>query len=117
MCNCYNHKCSNKKCDEQIPVHIGDFCTDPENLEVFCPRHLPKRFKDFDGAIWKTTSEESATGGHKISKGYRIGIRIKDIKEVDAWCRNHDSEYYGDNYWKQIIHPNLINYKMIKDWS
>jgi hypothetical protein len=35
MCDCYGHKC--ESCENVIAVHIADFCTDRENLKVYCP--------------------------------------------------------------------------------
>ena len=113
MCDCYQHKCDDKKCNEYIPIHIGDFCTDRDNLEVLCPRHMPKRFKDFDGAIFKWEASESASEGindKSIPKGYRCSIRIKDIKKVDK-----DRFYPKDNI--DSIHPNSLKAVRIKDYA
>lgn len=35
MCDCYSHKCF--FCDNEISIHIADFCTKRENLIIICP--------------------------------------------------------------------------------
>jgi len=35
MCDCYSVKCEN--CDNKIAIHIADFCTQRENIKVYCP--------------------------------------------------------------------------------
>ena len=52
MCDCYQGKCVDCGCWMQI--HIGDFCTERENIHPYCHRctkkhkgELPSKFKDF----------------------------------------------------------------------
>jgi hypothetical protein len=106
MCDCYEHKCDHEKCDEMIPIHIGDFCTDRDNLEVLCHRHAPYKIKDFNGAIWRWKKEEPAEEciNSKIPKGYRCSIRIKDWSRVTKG-------YNGSG-----IHPNSYSAVKIKDY-
>ena len=40
MCDCYMATC--EKCDEKIPVHIGDFKYPRSLVTVYCQKHLPK---------------------------------------------------------------------------
>ncbi len=37
MCDIYCAKCA--KCDTEIEMHLGDFNTDPDEIDVFCGRH------------------------------------------------------------------------------
>ncbi len=64
MCNCYDHKC--KECEAEIPIHLADFATDPEEIEVFCHRHIPKT----DVRIFKLRKKECG-----FPRGSLIGIR------------------------------------------
>ncbi len=40
MCDCYYHKC--KECDAKLPVHLGDYDTQRDEIEVFCEDHIPE---------------------------------------------------------------------------
>ena len=35
MCDCYGHKC--KFCNNEISIHIADYCTARKNIDVICP--------------------------------------------------------------------------------
>ena len=39
MCDCYNHKC--KYCEALLCVHLGDWETKHDEIEVFCEKHTP----------------------------------------------------------------------------
>jgi hypothetical protein len=41
MCDCYTHKC--EQCDEQLPVHLGDFETERSEISVYCNKHIPEK--------------------------------------------------------------------------
>lgn len=34
MCDCYEHKCEG--CDKELPVHLGGFATDRDEIKVWC---------------------------------------------------------------------------------
>jgi hypothetical protein len=38
MCDCFLKPC--KVCGRRIPVHLGDFLTDRNEIEVYCWEHL-----------------------------------------------------------------------------
>jgi hypothetical protein len=40
MCDIFNAKC--KVCGKKISIHLGDYLTGRNEIEVFCPDHLPK---------------------------------------------------------------------------
>ncbi len=90
MCDCYNHKCAN--CDERIPMHIGDFCLERGEIDVYCSRHIPK---NFSGSVWKWLYP-----GDGLPRGFRCGIYIKGIPE--------------DGKSPSIIHPNSAAAEQIK---
>ena len=75
MCDCYQHKCKNKNCDEHIPVHIEDFNTPSSNVDVYCHRHIPKHF---EGTIEKITSRKNESDD--LPCGYRVGFYLKDME-------------------------------------
>lgn len=81
MCDCYEQKC--EQCNEIIPVHIADFCTPRENLQVFCEKHLP----DHDCFI-HTVIEPKHDREFDYKKGARFGFRIIDKTRFN----------YGDDY-------------------
>ena len=66
MCDCYDHKC--KVCDVTIPMHLADFNTSQDEIEVFCPKHTPKDLSK--GCLWYVThgkhNYDEGLGGKKI---------------------------------------------------
>ena len=106
MCDCYDHKCAHPQCTQLMPIHIGDFCTPRENLEVVCTRHLPK---DFDGAIWRWY-RPGEFSGEDLPRGFKMGIRILDKSQVREWGQ-------GWEHYKDQIHPNSVSAEKIQDWT
>jgi len=41
MCDCYIHECAEPGCTKKVYVHIGDFCTPRDTLELRCELHPP----------------------------------------------------------------------------
>lgn len=70
MCDCYEQKC--EACDEMILVHIADFCTPRENLQVFCQAHLP------DNDCFIHTVIDPKEDRYDYKKGTKFGFRILD---------------------------------------
>ena len=86
MCDCYHAPC--KVCGTMLPVHLGDFNTDREEIEVFCEDHLP----EYNVRVF--TLKEPAHEEHapkKLTKEERLMIdneldSILDKDEhYDAW--------------------------------
>ena len=48
MCDCYMHPC--EFCGRKISLHIADYCTDRENIKVFCSKCAEKA-KTFNKVI------------------------------------------------------------------
>lgn len=48
MCDCYIDKC--KECGEEIEMHLSDFDTGRDEVEVYCEAHIPKDRSE--GMIW-----------------------------------------------------------------
>jgi len=40
MCDCYQAPC--EVCGKPLPIHIADFCTDRENVKVWCHEDIDK---------------------------------------------------------------------------
>ena len=41
MCDCCSLECSEPGCQRKVPVHIADFCTPRDTIEVRCSKHPP----------------------------------------------------------------------------
>ena len=78
MCDCFNPQCH--LCDERMPLHIADFCTPWENVEVYCTHHVGKT-EDFPGAVWKWGHGNAIDG---FRKGDRMGILILDTAGISS---------------------------------
>jgi hypothetical protein len=48
MCDCYVDEC--KVCKEQIQMHLVDFSTGQDEVEVYCELHMPDNRTD--GVVW-----------------------------------------------------------------
>lgn len=68
MCDCYHHAC--KVCGEPLPVHLNDYDTNREEVEVFCEKHLP----DNDVVVFTLTEATKDRVPKKLSK--------KEIKQI-----------------------------------
>lgn len=53
MCDCYEHKCA--ECDEVLDMHLEDYSTDRDEIEVFCDKHIPENLDD--GILWEWSDE------------------------------------------------------------
>jgi hypothetical protein len=56
MCDCYEHQCNSPGCEESIPMHLGDYETDREEIEVFCSKHIPE--DKLNGDLWKVQDSD-----------------------------------------------------------
>lgn len=69
MCDIYYAKCSDKDCKVEIYMHLEDFKTDQNEIEVFCGAHLPKKnVRVFH--LRNKHDQEHVIGGYK-----RCGVR------------------------------------------
>ena len=77
MCDCYEHKC--QLCDATIPVHVGDYRFDRDEVEAWCHRHIP----DEPGVqVWKMTTTDDFGRYEKYPKGMRFGLRLQKGKLI-----------------------------------
>ncbi len=51
MCDIYSHCCDYKSCANEIEMHLEDFATDQDEIQVFCGSHIPKN--KTDGVLWR----------------------------------------------------------------
>jgi hypothetical protein len=75
MCDCYEHRCDKKGCKVFVPIHLGDYETDRDEIKVFCGKHIPYNFK---GKIYMMTETIKKTDYSmvKLNKGDKIGIKM-----------------------------------------
>jgi hypothetical protein len=83
MCDCYFHKC--KECDTKLPVHLGDYETERNEIEVFCQDHLPNEnvriFTVTKTFVYTNTDGEEEeylllkTDPYEPPIGWQMGIR------------------------------------------
>jgi hypothetical protein len=78
MCDCYCANCC--VCGKDLPIHLGDYVTPRQDIDVFCDEHIPH----YNCRVF--IIEEDEDGSFK--KGYRIGIRAltdkaKEFKEYN----------------------------------
>ncbi len=104
MCDCYSHGC--EICKKPLPVHIGDFIVDREDIKVYCGGHIPKNFK---GAIWEFTE---STLDFEDSKEYPAGTKI-GIELIATDKIKKMRGYYIEGY-DRWLHPNWCSSKIIK---
>lgn len=91
MCDCYNHPC--KVCGLKLPIHLSDFDTERDEIEVFCDRHIPP--KNVNVTIYictKETYSSDAENGEYWPKGYRMGIKSLTENAKNNRIGNHPNE-------------------------
>lgn len=59
MCDIYYHRCNERGCETSIDMHLEDFSTERDEIEVFCEKHIPK---DLSGGILFLMDDEDAKG-------------------------------------------------------
>ena len=70
MCDICSLKCVH--CDVRLPVHLGDYDTDRDEILVFCKDHLP----EYDVRIYTLVEDEVTEYGNlEFPKGWKMGIR------------------------------------------
>ena len=68
MCDCYTHKCEG--CGNDISIHIGDFCTERENVHPYCPKCTRKlSIKKIRAA--KKVFYDTVSDNYQISRAHR----------------------------------------------
>lgn len=76
MCKIYEHPC--KICGTPIEIHLGDYDTSSNEIEVFCKDHIPKK----DVTIWESKDKGHRRGVQNICEKNthsKVGIRALTI--------------------------------------
>lgn len=84
MCDIYDAKCEKKDCNVLIDMHLEDFATERDEIEVFCGSHTPPKENRRDGVLWKVKKGKSNT---------RIFVRALTKNARTHWegnCYNDD---------------------------
>ena len=87
MCDCYTDKC--KVCGVEIKMHLGDYSTNRNEVEVFCEGCLPA--KHDDGIMWKYRDS-------KQDKWKKMFVRALTANAVSNASENH---------------PNVVDIKVV----
>jgi len=82
MCDIVNSPC--KICKKDLPLHLGDYKTAPEEMECYCSKHLPEK----DVSIFTlleddTTLLEDDTGSVTFKQGWKMGIRYLTANAIE----------------------------------
>ena len=85
MCDIYDAKC--KECDAEIDMHLGDYNTDRDEVEVFCDKHIPQQVTD--GVLWEY-------------EGKKVFVRVLTANAKANWEGNH---------------PNACNPKVVSEFG
>jgi len=109
MCETYDHKCM--KCKKTFPIHLGAFKTEPEEIEVYCEKHLPEKdVTVYERCIRFDIADDGCTLINPELIG-TFGIRYltanarkrKDINHPNAdWLGQ--VEYDKKGKWKMVKH-------------
>ena len=78
MCDIYMAKCP--RCDVQTDMHLEDYNTGRDEVEVYCGRHLPDDMSD--GVLW----EYAAQGGWR--KVFVRALTRNAAENMDGNCPN-----------------------------
>jgi len=78
MCDCYVHGCNHKTCSFEINMHLGDFETGRDEIEVFCGSHIPK--ERCNGVLWQYRQGKAKS---------KIFIKCLTLNAKKHWKANH----------------------------
>ncbi|MBE3085375.1 MAG: hypothetical protein IMZ64_04045 [Bacteroidetes bacterium] len=78
MCDCYAPKCQGPNCNVSIDIHLRDFDTGRDEIEVYCGSHIPKNTND--GVLWRISQGKSHS---------KIFIRALTKNAQKNWDGNH----------------------------
>ena len=77
VCDCYTDKC--RVCGEEVEMHLSDYNTAPEEIEVYCGSHAP--VDKSDGVMWVC--------GDRKSDMKRVFVRALTDVARDNMSGNH----------------------------
>lgn len=82
MCDCYGPSCSHPGCENIVEMHLGDYLTGRDEVEIYCHFHIPK----------------------DISTGVLFGLAETPANQTEVFLK-----YLTDNARKNwdVNHPNV----------
>lgn len=86
MCDCYYHKCNHEGCNVRIYMHLEDFSTERNEIEVFCGSHIPDKLNRKDGVLW------SIEKGKSKSKIFIRSLTENAKRHWEGNCYNGECE-------------------------
>jgi len=86
MCDCYGHECV--MCKRVIPIHLGDFLTNRDEIEVFCQRHIPR--DKTHGTLFMIADEDEDI------RRQRVFIRYLTANARKRRVANHPNTWVDD---------------------
>lgn len=100
MCNILAMKCCVEGCSTQMDMHLADFATNPDEIQVYCATHVPRNPKPDKWpnlAIFKIPKN-----WRKHIGSSRVGVNsltLNALTRVNGNTPNGDCEviYYGNN--------------------
>lgn len=105
MCDCYHARC--KVCGRYLPVHLGDYNTKRNEIEVFCQEHLPNT----DIKIF--TLSEASSNNHvpkNISDDEKADIKRKRTELFGDDDSLESLDWYLDHITEHVEYP--VGWKM-----
>lgn len=84
MCNIVDIKCA--CCNRVLDMHLEDYDTQPEEINVFCRKHIPKDISR--GALWEI---DKSTWPNK-----KLPYKANELVFVEWLTDNAQSHYLGN---------------------
>jgi len=87
MCDVYFHQCDHPECEVRLYLHLSDFDTRRDEIEVFCDSHIPEDLSD--GVLFQV-DEPADEEYPDHNSGYvgRMFIRALTQNARDNWAGN-----------------------------
>lgn len=95
MCDICNSPC--KVCGKELPLHLGDYNTTPEEVECYCSEHLPENDVSIFTLLENDVYADSPHCTISYRQGWRMGIRYLTANAIEN---------------KEINYPNVA-----ADWA
>ena len=88
MCDCYYQKC--EFCDNEISIHIADFCVERKDIEVICPDCVKYKERGIYTGFYKLMfagiiKDRNQVNGKLKNGRYKGKLVIMFSKDVDAY--------------------------------
>ncbi len=92
MCDVYFHQCSHPECGVELYLHLSDFDTRRDEIEVFCNAHIPEDLSD--GVLFEVKDPGNKEfPEHDPGYSGKMFIRALTDNARDNWAGN---DYNGN---------------------